>query len=392
MRKFSYITDYSLLSTTIKGYLYQLELEINYLKDITNNEIYDRGLQIINSFKDNFPNLNTIRDTILNDLLNPRNIEYYYKNNKYPSDASEIGMEIEKELKKIFILEEELKNFAINYWENDLTSFDNITNGEDFMVVGHASYILPGTPDNFNYRSNNLNKQYLSCSLFSNNELNSFNNFKTIYIVSVNKDNYISSSGFDTVTFEPTNPSFHTVKEINIDGNIHYIDVGYSYDLKKSVTTISIPKLIEKLSIKRELEQNGELFSYDNSLTNEIVLDRTKTKIDGALLLSNGCDLLLQDYLYLKQHNVKFKCINKGLYRMNNGLPEYTDKEFNQFKMELLNINNFLLHNCLSIDFLINYYEDVVVSMKYSDYINKMIIEEFSKYIDISLIESTKKR
>ena len=46
--------------------------------------------------------------------------------------------------------------------------------------------------------------------------------------------------------------------------------------------------MIEGLSLKRELKDSGELYRY-NSLTNEVVLDRTKTKMRGAILLSDGC-------------------------------------------------------------------------------------------------------
>ena len=63
-------------------------------------------------------------------------------------------------------------------------------------------------------------------------------------------------------------------------------------------------------SVRRELKDSEELYRY-NSLTNEVVLDRTKTKMRGAILLSDGCDLLLEEYLHLKSLEVKFKCINK---------------------------------------------------------------------------------
>ena len=47
--------------------------------------------------------------------------------------------------------------------------------------------------------------------------------------------------------------------------------------MKSSVTSISSPKMIEELSIQRELKDSGELYRY-NSQTNEVVLDRTKNK------------------------------------------------------------------------------------------------------------------
>ena len=38
-------------------------------------------------------------------------------------------------------------------------------------------------------------------------------------------------------------------------------------------------------------------------------------KSKGAVILSNGCGVLIDKYLYLKENDIPFKCINKGLYR-----------------------------------------------------------------------------
>lgn len=392
MRSFNYINDYNLLSTTVRGYIRQLQLEISYLKEIDNNPVYVNALKILEEFNNKFPDLNVIRDAILDDLLAPENFEYCFKNGKYPDNSSKIGMDFENEIKKIFVLEENLRAVAVESWKNKLTKFENIVNGDDFMIVGHASSYLPGTPDFVNYRENKYNRQFLSCSLLSGKEFNTFNKLKIVYVVDVNDENYISSSSFDSVTSETSLRAFGTMKEIKVDGDTHYINVGYSYDYNKSVTSISTPDLIEKLSIKREILQNGELFSYDNLLTNEIVLDRTTTKVDGAVLISNGCDLVLREYLFLKSNGINFKCLNKGLYRRKVGLSDYTDKEFNEFILSLPTMKEYLDFYDISYDILIDYYYEVVLPMRYSDEILQIIQNELLKYVDISMLGVPQKR
>ena len=70
----------------------------------------------------------------------------------------------------------------------------------------------------------------------------------------VNSDSYIASSFVDSVTSETTEADFNTLKEIDVNGNKHYIKVGYTNDMESSVTSISSPKMIEELSIQRELK------------------------------------------------------------------------------------------------------------------------------------------
>lgn len=331
-------------------------------------------------------------NTILSDLLIQKNVEYCFLHGKYPSNASKMGMEFEKELKKIFSLEDDLRKITVKFWENGLTRFEDIINVENFMIVGHASKLLPGTPDLPNYKSNRYSKQFLSCSLLSNNEFNTFDKIKIFYVVDVNARNYISSSSYDCVTHETSVKTFETLGRVEIDNEIHYINVGFSHDTNRVVTKISTPSLIDSFSVNRELKQNGELFSYDNSLTNEVVLDRTNSKIVGTLLISNGCDLLLNEYLFLKTNGINFKCLNKGLYRRKKGLSDYTEKEFMEFRYSLQEIGKCLDYYSLSHDVLIDYYNDVVLQMGYSEEIVGMIFENFLKYIDISSLDAVRKK
>ena len=345
------------------------------------NPCYMKGLIIIEEFKNKYSNLGYTSALILKELLSAESLEYYYKNSHYSPDASKVGLEFETDLKKILVLEDELKQIALQCWKSELTDFNDIVNGERFMIVGHASHTIPGTKEFQNYKTGSYSKQYLSCSLLSNNELNTFMNMNTVYITDVTEENYISSSSFDTATRE-SSVSFETLKTIEENGNVHNINVGYSYDSTKGVTTISTPTLIENLSIERkkyEEEQHGKV---SDTSVNEVVLDRTTTKIKGAILFSNGCDLLISDYLYLKANNIKFKCINKSLYKKENEYL-YNDKEYLQFLKELAKVEEWMESGKITSLDLFAYYQDVVIPMKYSEKIQNRIKETFSKYIEI---------
>ena len=381
MRKFSYITDYGLINSSVRGYITELEKELAMLIDMeVNNGIYIDTYKKLKEFKSKYFNLYDVYNRILNDLISSDNVEYCFKYGKYKEDASLVGLEFEKDLKEIFELEEKCRDYSVKLWERDITNYDNITNGEDFMTVIHASYLEPGVKGELNYHDNEYSKQYLSCSLISDRELNTFGDAKTLFVMDVNSDSYIASSFVDSVTSETTKADFNTLKEIDVNGNKHYIKVGYTNDMESSVTSISSPKMIEELSIQRELKDSGELYRY-NSQTNEVVLDRTKTRVVGALLLSNGCDLLLGEYINLKQRGIRFKCINKGLYRQKNNISPYNEEEYNKFIISLDSLDEVISRYNISDDLLREYYYEVVLPMKYDDNVMKVINKKFSLYL-----------
>lgn len=380
MRKFNYITDYSLINSSVRGYIIELEKELAMLIDMEkDNNIYIEAYRKLKEFKNKYSNMNDVYNEILNDLLSSENVEYFVKNGKYKEDASLVGLEFERDLRELFILEERCRSHSVKLWERDLTSYDDIKNGEDFMMVIHASYLLPGTPDNDNYKNNQYSKQYLSCSLISNRELNTFNGTKTLFVMDVDDDNYIASSYVDAVTADTSKSDFNTLKEIDVNGSKHYIKVGYTDNIKEAVTSIGSPRMIEELSLKRELKDSGELYRY-NSLTNEVVLDRTKTKMRGAILLSDGCDLLLGEYLQLKSLGVKFKCINKGLYRQKSNISPYTDEEYNNFLISLDNLDVVIRRYNVSYEDLFDFYQEVVIPMKYDERVMNDINKKLSFY------------
>ncbi len=381
MRTFNYLEDYALLSSSVKGYITQLSLELEYLINTsTNKEIYLPLYDKVKKFKEKYPNLSDIARKINKDLVTPENVEYCLLNGKYPNTASKIGLEVENDLKDLIDLEGYLQEYTALLWQQKLTKFNNIINGKDFMIVAHASYNLPGLQNDANYKPNH--NLYLSCSLFSNKELNSFLHQKLLFVVDVNKENYIASSSVDCVTADFDSPSFQTMKTIESQGKKHYIKVGYTNDSQKCVTALETPEMVEKLSVARELQENGKFYSYTKSQCNEVVLDRTQTKYLGAILLSNGCDLLISEYLELKKNHIPFKCVNIQLYRNKLGMNYIEDSDYQEYLQSLSNLENELANGFVTVEQLTEYYNEVVLPMQYDEVVKNDFMQLMKKYTD----------
>jgi hypothetical protein len=102
MRKFSYITDYVLINSSVRGYITELEKELAMLIDMeVNNDIYIDTYKKLKEFKSKYSDLYGIYNKILNDLTSGDNVEYCFKYGKYKDDASLVGLEFEKDLRDI---------------------------------------------------------------------------------------------------------------------------------------------------------------------------------------------------------------------------------------------------------------------------------------------------
>ena len=396
MRYFNYTKDYSGMNINIKSYIEEMKKELQYLLDIEKLPIYNKAIEVIKHFETKYPNLYTIQRRINNDLISAENINYFYTHNKYKEDASPVGLEFQKDLQIIFNLEEQLKQISIESFKSSITNFENIENGEDFLVVGHSSYQLPGLPGDNKYKYNEYyGKRYISCSLITNNELNTFQQNPIVYLVDINNENYLCGSYYDVSARETSSPSIFTIGETEINGKKVYINAGNNFDSKRFALSIATPRVIEVLSLKRELEQNKEPYNYNELLTNETILNREKTHNKGCLLVAEETRLLFSEFKTLKRNNIKFKCINIGLYKEKQGINRFTPEEIIKLKKELqeqivtlqneLNQENY-------IQFLTNYYEEIVIPMKYSDELLSIINTEFSKYININEINNNTNR
>ena len=115
MRKFSYITDYVLINSSVRGYITELEKELAMLIDMeVNNGIYIDTYKKLKEFKSKYSDLYDVYNRILNDLTSGDNVEYCFKYGKYKDDASLVGLEFEKDLKEIFlVLEKKLERILM---------------------------------------------------------------------------------------------------------------------------------------------------------------------------------------------------------------------------------------------------------------------------------------
>ena len=359
MRYFDYRKDYSNINIEVDSYIREFIKELNCLIEMEGLDVYRNALNLLKEFSDKYPDLYSTSQKILGELLS----------NENPIDgSSKTGVEFQKDLYRIFELEESLSKLAEKKFE-EMTPFEEIENGGEFMVVGHASYQLPGVSNNPNYRKNQ--KEYLSCSLFSNNHLNTFMDEKIVYLVDVTKENFVSASHYDVVTRGTKYPSIHSLKEVETDEGKEYIDVGFTLDKDKYALSIATPKVVERLTLERE-KQLG------NPSVNEIVLLRGKTVSNKALLVADETDLLLDEFMVLRKNNIDFKCINKGLY---NEEERYDKSKLEELDQSLSNIGIYGLNT------LQDYYKNVVLKMNYSNDVLERINNSFSKYIDINVKE-----
>ena len=80
MRKFNYITDYSLINSSVRGYIIELEKELAMLIDMeVNNGIYIDTYKKLKEFKSKYSDLYDVYNRILNDLTSGDNVEYCFK-------------------------------------------------------------------------------------------------------------------------------------------------------------------------------------------------------------------------------------------------------------------------------------------------------------------------
>ena len=89
MRKFSYITDYVLINSSVRGYITELEKELAMLIDMEeDNNIYIETYKKLKEFKNKYSNMHDVYNKILNDLVSSENVEYFVKNGKNKEDPS----------------------------------------------------------------------------------------------------------------------------------------------------------------------------------------------------------------------------------------------------------------------------------------------------------------
>lgn len=327
---------------------------------------------------------NDLSSRINKDLISPEVVnKLETTHGEYPHDASPLGCEVEIKAKELFTLEEEIAKYVARIWKSSLTSFEDFENGKPFSIVATATENpeqFPGGPG-FSRRWS----QFTSSSLFTNHMIESFLDIKLLLVCDVDDSSLLGTSEVDTATHETLLPGIKTIAQI--DGK-NYIQAGYSgsgYICTKLLT----PSMLEERRIRLNREK-GEAIC-------EVVLDKKKTKYTGILLLSDGYDVLMNEYLAAIQARrsmgLQMKCLNKALYRQGPPLKENLDQlsERIQDALDLYEYN-------YGFDFtraaLEGYIQDVVLPMNYSEEIVNLYQSKLSSYhrrTEAELIEVNKR-
>ena len=305
-------------------------------------------------------NIYEISQKINDDFLEPSNVEYSFKHQKFPKNASKLGQSINDLFKKIFIIEEKMQIIVSNIWSRLITPFEKIQNGDPFIVIGHSGNGYINFPSSKYYINNSYNNTTsYSCSIFTNNHINVYNS-KLVALFNVNYNNFISASHFDSAT-RSRGFNKKTIKTLKTTDEGNFINVGYSnpQDTKRIVTKSESPTIT--------------LAKLKKNIVNEVVLDKMKSKPIGLLIFSNGDDFLFFEYINAlkmkNEYNLNLKVINKSLYQ---------DIEFdlNQLNKSLLFFKNYIFNSEFNKEELVSlldgYIEDVIIPLKLNKDIEKI--------------------
>lgn len=289
MRCFDYLRD-----STMTGDLFRIVREF---RSIMQEYDYDRFLDDekrdiekfyseVTSFLDEFdiPFPNDLSSKINAELLSPEVVNkleppYYH----YPHDASPLGCKVEVLVNELFQFEDVVSNYVARIWRDDVGNFSSFENGKKFSFVATATDNPEQFPGGSYYRKNG--HAYTSATLFTNQMMDSFMDKKLLLVTEVSSSNLLGMSEVDIATREEMYPGLKTIGKTD---NGYYIDAGYSFS-GNVCTKLLTPDLLEK----RRLTLNAE----QGSSVNEVILDKEKTNYTGMVLLSDGCDCLIGEYL-----------------------------------------------------------------------------------------------
>ena len=376
MRCFDYLRD-----STMTGDLFRIVREF---RSIMQEYDYDRFLDDekrdiekfyseVTSFLDEFdlPFPNDLSSKINAELLSPEVVNkleppYYH----YPHDASPLGCKVEVLVNELFQFEDVVSNYVARVWGDGLGSFSSFENGKDFSFVATATDNPEQFPGGPYYRKNG--HAYTSATLFTDQMMDSFMDRKLLLVTEVSSSNLLGMSEVDIATREGMNPGLKTIGKID-DG--YYIDAGYSFS-GNVCTKLLTPDLLEKRRLALNAEQGPSI--------NEVILDKEKTKYTGIILLSDGCDCLIDEYLNAVQARssmgLEFKCLNKELYRE----PEIIMPERLEELGNSIDLSIEFCQNCYGVEqtkeILEGYVQEVVLPMHYSGEVVELYQSKVENY------------
>lgn len=376
MRCFDYLRD-----STMTGDLFRIVREF---RSIMQEYDYDRFLDDekrdiekfyseVTSFLDEFdiPFPNDLSSKINAELLSPEVVNkleppYYH----YPHDASPLGCKVEVLVNELFQFEDVVSNYVARVWDEDVGSFSSFENGKKFSFVATATDNPEHFPGGPYYRKND--HTYTSATLFTNQMMDSFMDKKLLLVTEVSSSNLLGMSEVDIATREEMYPGLKTIGKTD---NGYYIDAGYSFS-GNVCTKLLTPDLLEK----RRLALNAE----QGSSVNEVILDKEKTNYTGMVLLSDGCDCLIDEYLSAVQARrsmgLEFKCLNKELYHEAGIImPERLEELSNSIDLSIeFCQNNYGVEQTKEI--LEGYVQEVVLPMYYSGEVVELYQSKVENY------------
>ena len=315
---------------------------------------------------------NDIGNKINEELLSPEVVNNLKPPTyEYSHDASITGCKVEALSNELFRLEEEIAHYVARIWKETLTSFDNFQNGFPFSFVATAIDFPEFFPGGAYYKK--TGHAYTSATLFTNNIMDSFMDKKLLLVCEINEKNLLGMSEVDIATREENAPGLKTIGMVDRE-EYNYINAGYSFS-GNVCTKILTPSILEQRRIQLNLKQTPSI--------NEVILDKEKTNYTGMVLLSNGIDCLMNEYLIAIQSKetmgLSLKCLNKSLYKQS----EIDDDKLLNLNNE---INSFLetyemnYGIDLTEQLLERYIKDVVEPMNYCKEVTALYMTKLNEY------------
>lgn len=323
-----------------------------------------------------------INKTILIDLLDEKAVNYCFKYNSYPSGCSKTGEKINIVFKKIFEIEDIVGRILASAWGRIVTPFEEIKNGQSFIVIGHSGSGYINLPESEYYKDNgNENVCNISCSVFTDKLMNCFNS-KIVMLFNINPDSLVSVSSFDCATqMSLSKRSIKNLKEVSDNS---FISAGYAPldGNYQAVTKTKSPKTL----IDGMLKNEHDLLT-GHGVINEAILDKRFATAQGLLLFSSGYDILISEYIELlrmkKDYNLDFKVINRDLYREKYGLPPIDSTNTYYFYVEFNRLVDYVSQTDMSYSelesILDGYVNDVVIPLRLRPDLEQIQLEFIDK-------------
>ena len=377
MRNFNYLRDMNEteeLLRIVREYQKTIEsYDLKMFSSIEQQKIIEFKEKVNNFLKEyDLPWPNDLGNKINEELLSPEVVNNLAANDyKYPHDASKTGCKVEIQANELFRLEEEIAQYITRIWKKTLTTFDTFQNGFPFSFVATAVDLPEFFPGGAYYKKNGHG--YTSATLFTNNIMDSFMNKKLLLFCEINERNLLGMSEVDIATREGNTPGLKTIGVIERE-EYNYINAGYS--LSGNVCTkLLTPRILEERRMQLNLKQGPSI--------NEVILDKEKTNYSGMMLLSDGWDFLMDEYLVAIQANetmgLNLKCLNKSLYKRSENNYERLLNLYNKINSSLeIYERNYGID--MTKQLLERYIKDVVEPMKYCEEVNEIYREKLKEY------------